>query len=511
MSPTFHDDAELLRRYQAERTPAAFEALVARHLPLVWSTARRVLVSCPALAEDVAQVVFTDFARHALTLRADRPAGGWLHRHAWFTAATVLRSERRRRERETIAAMNDDRLDSPAATPHDDTWERLAPHLDEALAALPAADREAVVMRFFERWDFARIGAALRISDEAARKRVTRALEKLRQRLTRRGAVPAAAALGVLLGSHALAAPPAGLAGHVAAVSWARASATVSATGGATLVAKAWLALKSAPLAVPVVSVTLLCGVLWWWSTRAATPSTASRAPHVPAPPSLAAPGEALRVRGALFDVEESLAMRLLTERGRDDGALWERLTAAAVPALDPAPAPTTAHDSETPRPAVVAAAVFDESAASGRALEWKHGSDYEYPTEFEPRGMEPPLPMSDEARFVGTEIALIAGRKEKDGSRTVQWRLDHHFAPPVVRTWAVRVNESGGESEVGTSFPSFSSVTNAAATRLAADAPALVLAVKTPPPPGPASAETPPARRLLLFLQVDPAGAPSR
>ena len=65
-------------------------------------------------------------------------------------------------------------------------WERVRPVLDDAMRDLAAADREAVLLRFFEQRPFAEIGAALNVTDDAARMRVDRALEKLRALLARR-------------------------------------------------------------------------------------------------------------------------------------------------------------------------------------------------------------------------------------------------------------------------------------------------------------------------------------
>jgi hypothetical protein len=97
----------------------------------------------------------------------------------------------------------------------DAEWSRVAPVLDAAIDELGETDRGAVLARFVERQTFGEIGAALRISEDAARMRVERALEKLRAVLTRRGVVSTSAALGVALANHAVAAAPAGLVGTV--------------------------------------------------------------------------------------------------------------------------------------------------------------------------------------------------------------------------------------------------------------------------------------------------------
>lgn len=497
MSPTFHDDVELLRRFQAERTSEAFGALVARHVPLVWSTARRVLVSCPALVEDVAQMVFADFARRADTLRADQPAGGWLHRHTWFTATTVLRAELRRRQRETTAAMNAEFSD--ASLPVDDAWAHLAPHLDEALASLSAPDREAVVLRFFEQWDFPSIGAALRLSDEAARKRVTRALEKLRRRLHRQGVTLGAAALGVLLGGHAVARPPAGLATRVAAHAWSRATVTA---GGVSLLAKLWLAVKSAPLAASVATVVALTGALWWWSSRAVPPVAARTVADAPAPPPAPViPGEPLRVRLDVFNVENTLATRLLAA-GQSAAALFEQLDAAAAPPPDLHQ--TTEVEAELSLSPVFRAAVFDGPAETGRALVMHEMVPFEYATEFEIHGLEEPVAVTKETRNVGTEVRLMARRAAAKDFMQAEVQLTHHCATPEWQHWPLQVGEEGGRSEAAVAQPEFCVVQGSAASEAPVGDPCLVMAMKTPPAARvPGSAARPP-RRVLVFLRID-------
>src|ERR1039458_5361120 len=108
---------------------------------------------------------------------------------------------------------------------------QVAPVLDEAIGQLDAEDRTAILLRFFERKDFRGVGDALGISEDAARKRVDRALEKLHVLLKHRGAALSAAALGTALATEAVTAAPAGLAGSIAGT----ALASAAAGGGMTL------------------------------------------------------------------------------------------------------------------------------------------------------------------------------------------------------------------------------------------------------------------------------------
>src|ERR1035441_715189 len=169
------DDGQLLQQYTRERSEAAFGELVTRHIDLVYSAALRVAGGDSHLAQDVTQTVFADLARKAGSVPQDAVLAGWLYRHAWFTAAKMVRSERRRQTREQTA-MEMRALDDNTGSP----WEQIAPHLDEGLNQLSAADRDAIVLRFFKKQDFRVIGTTLGVSEDTAQKRVSRALKKLR-------------------------------------------------------------------------------------------------------------------------------------------------------------------------------------------------------------------------------------------------------------------------------------------------------------------------------------------
>ena len=212
------DDAALLRRYLEDRSQAAFSELVERHVHLVYSAALRQVNGDVHRAEDVTQTVFALLARKAHAL-VDRPVlAGWLYTAARLVARDDLRRERRRRCREQEAlAMHD-------APVSDTEWEQLKPVIDEALAELDERDREAVLLRFFGGRRFGEIGAVLHLSEDAARMRVDRALERLRLVLARRGVTSTSAALAAAL-PHAVIAAPAGLAAKVSMAALASAPA----------------------------------------------------------------------------------------------------------------------------------------------------------------------------------------------------------------------------------------------------------------------------------------------
>ncbi len=222
------EDDELLRRYSAEKSEEAFAELVRRHLDLVYSTALRQLAGDTHLAQDVAQAVFTALARKAASLTDRTTLTGWLYLGAHHAAAQAVRGEQRRRAREQEASIMHEQLSSSDAATD---WDRVRPVLDEALRDLNDADREAVLLRYFEQRPFAEIGFALRLGEDAARMRVDRALEKLRALLARRGVTSTAAALGAALASEALVAAPAGLATVIAGAALTSGAATAATAG----------------------------------------------------------------------------------------------------------------------------------------------------------------------------------------------------------------------------------------------------------------------------------------
>ena len=211
------NDQELLRDYVQNGSEAAFAGLVRRHIDLVYSTALRLVVD-PHLAEDVTQAVFVAFAKAASKLAHCLVLSSWLHRTTRNLAAMTVRSEVRRRAREKQAAiMNEDSSETEAI------WEKLAPQLDDALAQLPVRDRNALLLRYFERKTAREIGQRLGWSEAATQKRLVRALEQLHRTFVRRGVSVTAAALAAALSVGAVQSAPPALA------------ATVTATALATL------------------------------------------------------------------------------------------------------------------------------------------------------------------------------------------------------------------------------------------------------------------------------------
>lgn len=196
------NDTQLLRRYLDERSQEAFAELVRHHVGWVYHAALRRTGGRHDLAQEVAQYVFTAVANHADSLSQRDSLVGWLHVTTRYAAGRVLRSEVRRRRRETVAHT----MTEIEHSTRDPEWEQIRPALDELLDKLPAGDRETLFLRFYEGMALAEIGVTLALSEDGVRKRVDRALEKLRGLLARRGIASTSAALGTLLSAQANAA-----------------------------------------------------------------------------------------------------------------------------------------------------------------------------------------------------------------------------------------------------------------------------------------------------------------
>ncbi|TAK90471.1 MAG: sigma-70 family RNA polymerase sigma factor [Verrucomicrobia bacterium] len=198
-------DLQLLARYTRDHAEDAFAEIVRRHVDLIHSAALR-QVRSPQLAEEVAQSAFTDLARNANKLKPDTILAAWLYRVTHRTAVDVVRREARRQLREQIATE----LNAMNATTAD--WTHIEPLLDDAMSALDETDRAAVLLRYFENKSLREVGATLGTSDDAAQKRVSRAVERLREFFAKRGVTVAASGLVVVLSANAVQAAPAGLA-----------------------------------------------------------------------------------------------------------------------------------------------------------------------------------------------------------------------------------------------------------------------------------------------------------
>lgn len=235
------DDAELLRRFAEEGSEDALAEVVRRRVDLVYGAAWRQVRGNGALAEEITQAVFTELARKAGRLARHPALVGWLHTATRFATTKALRAESRRRAREQEAFAMNEVLSADEGA---EEWERLRPVIDEALGELKERERAAILLRYFEKKPLAEVGAALALTETAARSCVDRALEKLHAALARRGITSTAAALGAVLAGQAGVAAPAGLAASAtaAALAGGNVASAVGMAGGAggVGVAGAW-------------------------------------------------------------------------------------------------------------------------------------------------------------------------------------------------------------------------------------------------------------------------------
>jgi uncharacterized protein (TIGR03435 family) len=244
-------DMDLAREFAASNSEPAFAELVRRHINLVYSVALRYIGNAQD-AQDVTQAVFLILARKAARLRGHAVLTGWLYETTRFTALRFLRAKIRRQFREQEAYMQST-PDEPEA---DNVWRQLAPLLEEAMTRLNEKERTLLALRFFENRTGAETAALLGIEEWAGRKRVNRALEKLRKFFAQRGVRLSTTAIVGAVSANSVHAAPAGLAKVISAVAMTKGAAA----GGSTLtLAKgalklmAWTKVKTAVVAGAVV------------------------------------------------------------------------------------------------------------------------------------------------------------------------------------------------------------------------------------------------------------------
>lgn len=242
-------DAQLLHQYATQSSESALAEVVRRYVDLVYSAALRRLNGNRSGAADVTQSVFVSVAKNARSL-ADHPAlGAWLHTATRNAALNFMKAEQRRHQVEAAAA-SDPALDPETA--HD--WYSLQTVIDAALDELSEEDRAAIVLRFFQQASFRDVATATGVSEDAARMRTDRALQKLRKRLAARGVTSTASALGLALGQHGVFAAPATVTASVIA----QACATVPLSS--TALGILFMTKMTAPFVSSVVAASLTAG-----------------------------------------------------------------------------------------------------------------------------------------------------------------------------------------------------------------------------------------------------------
>ncbi len=218
------DDSALLRQYVENHSDEAFALLVAQHINLVYSVALR-QVGNPHQAEEITQAVFIVLAKKAAELRHNKALSSWLFQAAHLTANNFVRSEIRRHYREQEAFMQSGLNESGTGI-----WASIAPSLDTAVAGLNEKDRRAIVLRFYEGRNLREVGVALGASEEAAKKRVTRALEKLQRFFLKHGVTSTTEILAGAISANSVQAAPVALAKSVSAVAMTKGVAASGST-----------------------------------------------------------------------------------------------------------------------------------------------------------------------------------------------------------------------------------------------------------------------------------------
>lgn len=273
---------DLLTEFRKHCSEAAFAELIRRYTPLVYSAAWRRL-SNVAQAQEVTQTVFIRLAQATPRLPSDAAILAWLHRTTVHVSIDLWRSEARRRAREEQAAAMHLNLNDP--DPRTADWTELAPALDDALNQLPTADRQALLLRYFDRQSMRALGETLGVTEDAAKMRVSRALDRLRARLAARGLACGAVALEGLLADRSVEAAPAAVVAMLAGL-------PVPAPTGLAGLSHALATIVSstgAKLATGIVGAGLLAVVAWqFFDLRPVQPRVKGRLTPQELPPATA-------------------------------------------------------------------------------------------------------------------------------------------------------------------------------------------------------------------------------
>lgn len=325
------DDSELLRCYAENGDEAAFGEFVRRNVSLVLASAGRRLGGCEHRAHEVAQHVFIVVAREARALAQHRNITAWLFTATRNATFNLMRDERRRARREAALA---EELGARETDARNDAWGEILPVLDRAMDELGARDREAVLLRYFAGVPLGEIGRRLGLSENAARMRVQRALEKLNTWLVRKGVTSTAAALGAALTQRAAAKVTSDVAAGIAQTALASA---LPATGAAA--AGALTFMSATKWAAGIASACVLAGLLGTWSysrherVRAEETLAAAQRAHAESTAQIAAATERVAASDRATAV---VAKRLETARAELAGAKKAAAEAEVARAWDP-------------------------------------------------------------------------------------------------------------------------------------------------------------------------------
>ncbi len=222
-------DTDLLRSYVSQNSGEAFTEIVRRNVCFLHSCILRRVGGDSHLAEDITQKVFSDLARKAPALTKLASVSGWLYVSANVASAEVVRKERRRKARESEVSRMSGMLAQEGAQTWEE-WSRVRDLLDDLICGLNQIDRDVVVLRFFSKKTYVEIAEDQSITEEGARKRVERAIEKLRAKLSGSGVTSSMEALETVLKKQPDNEIPQRLADRVAGVALVEFGATGAAT-----------------------------------------------------------------------------------------------------------------------------------------------------------------------------------------------------------------------------------------------------------------------------------------
>ena len=252
-------DGTLLERWTAQRDAEAFAELVARYAGLVYGTCRRVLGNA-ADAEDAAQECFMKLSQ--ADPKVGRSLGGWLHRVATNRCLDQVRSETRRRDRES-------RYSEMAQNSEEPSWQDIQSFVDEAIAELPDDLRMPIVQHFLQGKTQGGAARTLGVSRSAISRRIQRGTDRIRKSLKKRGIPITTGSLAALMAANLAEAAPVSL---IAALGKLALAGTGKAVGGAaatSVVAVGGVVLiKKLVIGVAVVIV----GAITLWALKPETP-----------------------------------------------------------------------------------------------------------------------------------------------------------------------------------------------------------------------------------------------
>jgi RNA polymerase sigma factor (sigma-70 family) len=249
-------DTQLLSQHRAGDR-GAFAQIAHRHVDWVYSAARR-RVGDAHLAEDVTQAVFIALAQKPPRRWSLPSISPWLFGVLIRACNTAIKRRATRQKHESQAArMRNEATDDVVRA----EWSDIAPYLEEMVRKLRSGDREIVLLRFYEQKSFAEIAQMIGITEDAARKRVSRSVESLRGMLSRKGVSTPVTALGALLVVETVTRAPPAVAAVVSTNSvLAVAGGTASLAKGAIIV-MAWTKTKLA-FAAAAAAILLIAGAV---------------------------------------------------------------------------------------------------------------------------------------------------------------------------------------------------------------------------------------------------------